>query len=66
MKELVTDIILVTEEEIRESMIALIQRNKVVTEGAGALASAAILSGKLKNISNTRRQSASFPAGTLT
>ena len=48
VKELVTDIILVTEEEIRESMIALIQRNKVVTEGAGALASAAILSGKLK------------------
>ncbi|HFZ8995905.1 TPA: bifunctional threonine ammonia-lyase/L-serine ammonia-lyase TdcB [Citrobacter freundii] len=45
--ELVDDIILVSEDEIRASMIALIQRNKVITEGAGALASAALLSGKL-------------------
>lgn len=46
-RELVDDMVLVTEDEIRDSMIALIQRNKVVTEGAGALASAALLSGKL-------------------
>jgi threonine dehydratase len=44
---LVDDIVLVSEDDIRNSMIALIQRNKVVTEGAGALACAALLSGKL-------------------
>ncbi|WP_199152758.1 bifunctional threonine ammonia-lyase/L-serine ammonia-lyase TdcB [Chromobacterium sp. ASV23] len=49
VKDLVTDIVLVNEEEIRASMIALIQRNKIITEGAGALATAALLSGKLKN-----------------
>ena len=47
VKKLVTDIVLVSEDEIRNSMVALIQRNKVVTEGAGALATAALLSGKL-------------------
>ncbi|MFM5381017.1 hypothetical protein ACET87_02945, partial [Aeromonas veronii] len=35
--------------DIRHSMVDLIQRNKVITEGAGALASAALLSGKLKH-----------------
>ena len=33
VRELVDDIVLVSEDEIRNSMIALIQRNKVVTEG---------------------------------
>lgn len=47
VSELVDDMVLVSEEEIRNSMVALIQRNKVITEGAGALASAALLSGKL-------------------
>lgn len=47
VKDLVTDIVLVTEEEIRSSMVHLIQRNKIITEGAGALASAALLNGKL-------------------
>ncbi|MDX6020927.1 bifunctional threonine ammonia-lyase/L-serine ammonia-lyase TdcB [Scandinavium sp. V105_16] len=47
VRELVDDIVLVSEDEIRRSMVALIQRNKVITEGAGALASAALLSGKL-------------------
>jgi threonine dehydratase len=36
VRELVDDIVLVSEDEIRNSMIALIQRNKVITEGAGA------------------------------
>ncbi|MBW7983751.1 bifunctional threonine ammonia-lyase/L-serine ammonia-lyase TdcB [Enterobacillus tribolii] len=48
VRELVTDIVLVSEDEIRNSMVDLIQRNKIITEGAGALASAALLSGKLK------------------
>ncbi|EPF5499443.1 bifunctional threonine ammonia-lyase/L-serine ammonia-lyase TdcB [Yersinia enterocolitica] len=49
VKALVTDIVLVSEDEIRRSMVDLIQRNKIITEGAGALASAALLSGKLKD-----------------
>ncbi|VFS60343.1 L-threonine dehydratase catabolic TdcB [Kluyvera cryocrescens] len=55
VRELVDDIVLVTEDEIRDSMIALIQRNKVVTEGAGALASAALLSGKLDHYIQGRK-----------
>lgn len=46
-RQLVDDIVLVSEDDIRQSMVALIQRNKVITEGAGALACAALLSGKL-------------------
>lgn len=43
---LVDDIILVSEEEIELAMKDLIQRTKTVVEGAGALATAAICSGK--------------------
>lgn len=43
-------------------MVALIQRNKVVTEGAGALACAALLSGKLDSYIQNRKQSALFLA----
>lgn len=46
VKELVDDIILVSEEEIELAMKDLIQRTKIVVEGAGALATAALLSGK--------------------
>ncbi len=55
VRELVDDIVLVSEDEIRNSMIALIQRNKVVTEGAGALACAALLSGKLDHYIQGRK-----------
>lgn len=46
VNELVTDIILVSDADIELAMKDLIQRTKVVVEGAGALATAAILSGK--------------------
>lgn len=46
VKELVTDMILVSEDEIELAMKDLIQRTKSVVEGGGALATAAILSGK--------------------
>lgn len=46
VNELVTDMILVSEGEIELAMKDLIQRTKCVVEGAGALATAAILSGK--------------------
>lgn len=46
VNELVTDIILVSDADIELAMKDLIQRTKVVVEGAGALATAAIISGK--------------------
>lgn len=46
VKELVDDIILVSEDDIELAIKDLIQRTKTVVEGAGALATAAILSGK--------------------
>jgi threonine dehydratase len=46
VKDLVDDIICVTEEEIELAMKDLIQRGKTVVEGAGALATAGILSKK--------------------
>ena len=47
VKELVTKIVTVSEEDIIASMIALVQRNKIISEGAGALSTAALLSGKI-------------------
>ncbi len=54
-RQLVDDIVLVSEDDIRQSMVALIQRNKVITEGAGALACAALLSGKLDSYIQNRK-----------
>lgn len=41
-------IVTVTDEEIAESILTLLERSKVVAEGAGAVAVAAILSGRVK------------------
>ena len=65
VKELVTDIVVVTEEEIKRGMIDLIQRNKIVTEGAGALASAAILSGKLKGYIENKKTVSLISGGNI-
>lgn len=65
IRDLVTDIILVSEEEIRNSMVALIQRNKVVTEGAGALATAAILSGKVDSYIKGRKTVSVISGGNI-
>lgn len=46
-QDLVTEVVTVSEDEIMASMIALVQRNKILSEGAGALSTAAILSGKI-------------------
>ena len=46
-KELVDEFILVSEEEISNAMKTLMQRTKIITEGAGALPTAALLSGKI-------------------
>lgn len=47
VKALVDDIVLVSEEEILRGFYALVERNKVIAEGAGSLATAAIISGKI-------------------
>ena len=51
-REAVDEIVTVTEEEIREGMRLLMTRAKLVVEGAGAAATAALVAGKVR-----------FPAG---
>ncbi|MNC82526.1 L-threonine dehydratase catabolic TdcB [compost metagenome] len=46
-------------------MVALIQRNKVVTEGAGALATAALLSGKLDHYIKGRKTVSIISGGNI-
>ncbi|MCU5489206.1 bifunctional threonine ammonia-lyase/L-serine ammonia-lyase TdcB [Bacillus cereus] len=47
VKNLVDEIVTVTEEELEVAMKDLLQRGKAVVEGAGALATAALLAGKV-------------------
>lgn len=47
VRKLVDELITVSEEEIAEAMLLLLLKDKVLTEGAGALGAAALLSGKL-------------------
>ncbi|MBT2202001.1 bifunctional threonine ammonia-lyase/L-serine ammonia-lyase TdcB [Bacillus thuringiensis] len=47
VKNLVDDIVTVLEEELEVAMKDLLQRGKAVVEGAGALATAALLAGKV-------------------
>lgn len=46
IKELVDDVITVTEDEIEEGMLFLLEHQKIVSEGAGAVSTAALLSKK--------------------
>ncbi len=46
-------------------MVALIQRNKVITEGAGALACAALLSGKLDSYIQNRKTVSLISGGNI-
>ena len=45
--EWVDDILLVSEDEVAEAMVFLLERSKLVVEGAGAVGVAALLAGKL-------------------
>jgi len=47
VNELVDDIVTVTEDELEVAMKDLLQRGKAVVEGAGALATAALIAGKV-------------------
>ncbi|RLE57656.1 MAG: threonine ammonia-lyase [Thermoprotei archaeon] len=48
VRELVDDFVLVSEDEIAEAIFFLLERCKVVVEGAGAVGVAALLSGKVQ------------------
>lgn len=48
--KLVDQIVTVTEHEIQDAMDHLLEKCKLVVEGAGALASAALIANKIKNI----------------
>jgi len=51
VKELVDDIVLVQEEDIALAIVALLERNKLLVEGAGAVPLAALLSGSIEGLS---------------
>lgn len=53
IKELVDDVVTVTDDETSSAMIFLLERAKVVVEPAGAVAVAAILTGKVRNAGTT-------------
>jgi threonine dehydratase len=48
IRDLVDEIILVEEEEIARAILLLLERKRVIAEGAGAASLAALLSGKVK------------------
>ena len=52
VKGVVDEVILVEEEEIAEGLLFLMENQKVVAEGSGAVTTAALLSGKYKPRSN--------------
>jgi threonine dehydratase len=47
LEDLLDDLVAVTDEEISEAIVLLLERAKLVVEGAGAVGVAALLSGKL-------------------
>jgi len=62
---LVDDMITVSEAEIETAMKDLVQRTKVIVEGAGALASAAIISGKANKYVNGKKVVAVVSGGNV-
>lgn len=65
VEELVDDMVTVSEQEIELAMKDLIQRTKIVVEGAGALATAAILSGKVDDYVNGKKVVAVVSGGNV-
>ena len=48
LADLLDDIVTVTDEEISEAIVLLLERTKLVVEGAGAASVAALLSGRIE------------------
>lgn len=51
VQELVDEVVLVEEEEIAQAIVALLERTKLLVEGAGAVTLAALLNGKVGHLS---------------
>lgn len=51
VREVVDEVVLVEEEEIAQAIVALLERTKLLVEGAGAVTLAALANGKAGNIS---------------
>ena len=51
IKDLVDEVVLVEEEEIALAIVSLLERNKLMVEGAGAVGLAALLNGRVKKLS---------------
>ena len=51
VRELVDEVVLVEEEEIAQAIVALLERTKLLVEGAGAVTLAALLNGRVKDLS---------------
>ena len=51
VRELVDEVVLVEEEEIAQAIVALLERTKLLVEGAGAVTLAALLDGRVKDLS---------------
>jgi threonine dehydratase len=49
IRKLVEDVVLVTEEEIAQAIVVLLERTKLLVEGAGAVTLAALLHGRIDN-----------------
>lgn len=50
VRELVDEVVLVEEEEIAQAIVALLERTKLLVEGAGAVTLAALLNGKVSRV----------------
>ncbi|HJV64628.1 MAG TPA: threonine ammonia-lyase [Geomonas sp.] len=51
IRDLVDEVVLVEEEEIAQAIVSLLERNKLMVEGAGAVGLAALLNGRVKKLS---------------
>ncbi len=51
VRELVDEVVLVKEEEIAQAIVALLERTKLLVEGAGAVTLAALMNRRVENIS---------------
>jgi threonine dehydratase len=50
VRDLVDEVVLVEEEEIAQAIVSLLERNKLMVEGAGAVGLAALLNGRVKGL----------------
>jgi threonine dehydratase len=53
LRELLSDLVTVSEDEIADAIVFLAEHTKLVSEGAGAVALAALLSGRLRPVPGT-------------